>query len=79
MQLQSNELLPELGEVRSVDEFANILNSKSPEDAIINNKNIADNLLKSLYGERRDTAAVSNEESNLETIPSSSSARDLNG
>ena len=49
MQLQSNELLPDLGEVRRVDEFANILNYESSEDASMNRRSIAENLLQSLY------------------------------
>ena len=79
VQVQSNELLPDLGEVNSVDEFANILNSKSPEDASMDRRNIADDLLQSLYDERSDTAASFKEESELQTVPLSSSARELIG
>ena len=79
VQSQSNELLPEVGEVQSVDEFANILNSESSEDASIDRRNIADNLLQSLYDERSDSEAVTREENDLQTVPSSSSARELIG
>ena len=79
MQLQSSELLPEFGEVQSVDEFANILNSESPEDASIDHRNIANELLQSLYDEGSDSEAVTSEENDLQTVPSSSSARELIG
>ena len=79
VQLQSNKLLSDLREVRSVDEFANILNSESPEDASIYCRNIANNLIQSLYDERGDRVIVSDEESSLQTVPSSSSDRDLIG
>ena len=61
VQLHSNELLPDLGEVRSVNEFAPILNSESPEYASLDRSNIAHNLLQSVYDERHGNAVVSDE------------------
>lgn len=59
VQLQSNELLPELGDVRYFVEFPNILNSGYPGEATIEQRSIANNILQSLYGERSDNVAIS--------------------
>lgn len=67
----SSIVLQELGDVKSVVEFANILNYKSPLDASIDSKNIAGNLPQSLCDEISDRAAVSSECNASEAVPSS--------
>ena len=79
MQLQSNELLPELGDVRNIVEFANILNSESPGDSTIDLRNISDNLLQSSYDEISGSATFSSDENALQTVPTPSTARESIG